>query len=113
MFAQKNRLSSRSVGYILRKGSKISTPFFSICYLPKYGQEPCFTVVIGNKKLPSSPKRARVKRRLRAMIRALNLIDNSPYDCVILAQANVYQAEWSDLLVQGKRILEAKYHRHS
>lgn len=113
MFAQKNRLSSRSVGYILRKGSKISTPFFSVCYLPKYAVHPGFTVVISNKKLPSSPKRARVKRRLRAMMRTVGLIETSPYDCVILAQANVYEANWSDLLDQGKRILTAHYHVRS
>ena len=113
MFAQTNRLKSRAVGYILRKGSKLSTPFFSVCYLPKYNKLPCFTIVIGNKKLPSSPKRARVKRRLRAMMRVLDLIHLSPYDCVVLAQANVYQATWPDLLAQGKRLLAAWHHPNS
>lgn len=113
MLASKNRLSSRSVAYILKKGSKLSTPLFSVCYLPKYSKEPCFTVVIGNKKLPSSPKRARVKRRIRAMIRVLDLIHLCPYDCVFLAQANVCQASWPDIMDQGKRLLTAQYHHRS
>jgi ribonuclease P protein component len=90
VLARENRLSRRSVTFLLRKGSKLSTSLFSICYLPKKSQKPKFTVVISNKKMPLAPRRARVKRRMRAMIQQVWLPAQCPCDVVFFAQSSVY-----------------------
>lgn len=96
----------------MRKGMRLHTPFFSVVFLPKYSTLPRFAVVISNKQVPKAPLRARIKRRLRAMIQKSFTTSDSPsqYDCVFLAKATVLKASWVELVAAGEKVF-ANMHR--
>jgi len=85
---------------------RLQAPFFVVVFLPKYSASPRFTVVISNKQLPKAPLRARVKRRLRAMMDQVFIksASISQYDCVFLAKPNVLTVSWADLVGAGEKI---------
>lgn len=97
--------------YLMRKGMRLQTPFFVVVFLPKYSSFARFAVVISNKLLAKAPLRARVKRRLRAMIPQVfnKLASPSQYDCIFLAKPNVLTASWSDLVAAGEKMFSTMH----
>lgn len=111
MLSRDFRLKSKSISYILRKGRRLHTSFFSLVYLPKYAQVPRFTVIISNKQVNIAPKRARIKRRMRALIALLILRakNKGQFDIVFLPKAHVETTRWEDLLAAGEKVLAQMY----
>lgn len=82
-------------------------PLFTVVYFPKYFPMARFTVVISNKQVKVAPKRARIKRRVRAMIRKVFFTDTSDflYDCIFLAKDKILSADWQTIVAQGEKVL--------
>lgn len=112
MLARENRLTGKGIAAIMRKGRRIQTSYFSLVYSPVYYAKPTFTVIVSNKSVKTAPKRARIKRRLRSMIRKVYLNDPivSKYDCIFIARANVEHANWKDLVLAGQKCFNTLHH---
>ncbi|OGC82061.1 MAG: ribonuclease P protein component [Candidatus Abawacabacteria bacterium RBG_16_42_10] len=95
----------------MRKGKRLQTPYFTLVASPRYGREASFTVIVSNKSVKTAPKRARIKRRLRSMIREVYLQEHrSNYDCIFIARANVENTPWKDLVLTGQKCFDQLHH---
>ncbi len=96
----------------MRRGRRVQTPYFSLISAPSYYGQATFTVIASNKTVKTAPKRARIKRRLRSMIRKVYLNQTTPsrYDCIFIARANVENAPWQDLVLAGQKCFDTLHH---
>ena len=112
MLAREFRLTRRAVPIVLKRGSRLHTSLFSVIVQPCYLSKPRFTVVVSNKQINHAPRRARVKRRLRAMIQLVFFQSTllSKYDCIFLAKPAVETTGWQELVATGNEIFTRLHH---
>ena len=68
MLPKKNRLNTKDISFLIKKGQGLSSPLFSIKYLYKKEAESKFTIIVSNKITKKAHERNLLKRRVKNII---------------------------------------------
>ncbi len=89
------------IQHILKNGRRLSSPFFNIYYISNEGCA-SFGVIAPKKNFPKAVQRNKAKRRIRAIIKEVQVRDIS---CLIMAKSMMLEVNFKDVVLQLQHML--------
>jgi ribonuclease P protein component len=93
----------KEYGYVFRAGRK-QVGRFMVVYAVRNGLESNRYGIVASKKVGNAVVRNRAKRRLRELIRKLEI--KTGFDVVIIARAKIHTAIFQEIMAEGEQLLK-------
>ncbi len=108
MLSKENRLTrSRSIKYILRKGQKIYTEYFTLFFVGVRNEKELRIAFIASKKVGNAVQRNRAVRVLKESARLLLKEKSlSGVHMVVIAKNEILNTSFQDVYMQMSRVFE-------